>query len=298
MPYGVVSPLWSDGALKERWLALPAGDHIAFAEQGAFEFPAGTVLVKHFGMALDESRPEELERLETRVLVADASGTFYGLVYRWNRTQSDAELLSGPLEETLEIVQADGSLRNQIYTYPGPGDCSGCHSFANGFALGPRTAQLNADRDYSAVGEAAQVANQLATWNNLGFFDPPLDDRPPGDFPSLASLDDDSRSLQDRVRSYWASNCSSCHHDASPYSAWDARYERSLGEQNVVGAAPSRDRGAGILLVAPGHPEQSLLYLRAQSSEPGMRMPPILRSRPDEAYVDVLRRWILGLDPG
>jgi hypothetical protein len=29
-----------------------------------------------------------------------------------------------------------------------------------------------------------------------------------------------------------------------------------------------------------------------------MRMPPILRSRPDDAYVDVLRRWILGLDPG
>ena len=71
VPYDVASPLWSDGALKQRWLSVPAGATIGFNEEGAFDYPPGTVLVKHFGMLLDESMPERVERLETRFLVAD-----------------------------------------------------------------------------------------------------------------------------------------------------------------------------------------------------------------------------------
>src|SRR5690606_38938812 len=34
LPYSVQSPLWSDGAQKRRWLALPSGGHVGFAEHG------------------------------------------------------------------------------------------------------------------------------------------------------------------------------------------------------------------------------------------------------------------------
>ena len=46
--YEVNAPLWSDGAAKRRWIALPGTSTIAFDPTEAWSFPAGTVLVKHF----------------------------------------------------------------------------------------------------------------------------------------------------------------------------------------------------------------------------------------------------------
>ncbi len=54
LPYDVNSPLWSDGAAKKRWLALPKDTQIGFAEHGAWKFPPGTVFVKHFDMPSGE----------------------------------------------------------------------------------------------------------------------------------------------------------------------------------------------------------------------------------------------------
>jgi glucose/arabinose dehydrogenase len=43
--YDVNSPLWSDGASKRRWIALPGTARIAFHATEAWTFPVGTVLV-------------------------------------------------------------------------------------------------------------------------------------------------------------------------------------------------------------------------------------------------------------
>ena len=48
IPYDVNAPLWSDGADKRRWLALPNVARIGFDAADAWSFPRGTVLVKHF----------------------------------------------------------------------------------------------------------------------------------------------------------------------------------------------------------------------------------------------------------
>ena len=42
IPYELVVPFWSDGASKQRWIALPAGK-IRFAATGEWRFPPGTV---------------------------------------------------------------------------------------------------------------------------------------------------------------------------------------------------------------------------------------------------------------
>src|SRR4029453_10574925 len=91
IPYTVQSPLYSDGAFKQRWLRLPPGARVGvpgagpiqFAPSGAYAFPDGTVFVKHFELALDERAPEIRRRLETRFLVA-ARGGYYGITYKWN----------------------------------------------------------------------------------------------------------------------------------------------------------------------------------------------------------------------
>ena len=81
LPYDVNSPLWSDGASKRRWLILPKESQIGFSPHGAWKFPPGTVLVKHFEFAAEDGRPAR--RLETRLLVVDRRGSGYGVTYRW-----------------------------------------------------------------------------------------------------------------------------------------------------------------------------------------------------------------------
>ncbi|HWO08137.1 MAG TPA: PQQ-dependent sugar dehydrogenase, partial [Polyangiaceae bacterium] len=92
LPYDVISPLWSDGADKHRWMSLPKGQ-VHFAANGPWKFPEGTVFIKHFAMALDEREPDETRPLETRLFVAAKKHEYYGLTYRWRPDLSDADLV-------------------------------------------------------------------------------------------------------------------------------------------------------------------------------------------------------------
>ena len=299
LPYEVRSPLWSDGARKRRWMALPSGGQVGFSEQGHWSFPAGSVFIKHFEMALDERYPDELLRLETRFLIAAQGGDYYGLVYKWDADQSEARLLVDGLDEELFIVQADGSTREQTYSYPRQSACSTCHSAAAGHVMGVRTVQLNLDGMHGATGALeGQPENQLAALSQAGVFTEPLSDASPSVYPYLAALGDESETLEHRVRSYWDSNCSMCHNAASALRSWDARLLTPLAEQGVLMAVPLAGAGADdTRLIVPGDPERSLIYRRAASIEPGVRMPPLLRNRVDAAYVELLERWIESLPP-
>ncbi|MEO8184444.1 MAG: hypothetical protein ABI895_37015, partial [Deltaproteobacteria bacterium] len=118
IPYGVQTPLWSDGAHKRRWLSLPAGGKIGFDSTGQWSFPEGTVFVKDFAMALDESRPDQVRHLETRFWIVARGGEFYGAVYKWDEDQKDARLLTEGATEELTIAGSDGIARTQTYSYP------------------------------------------------------------------------------------------------------------------------------------------------------------------------------------
>jgi hypothetical protein len=54
-------------------------------------------------------------------------------------------------------------------------------------------------------------------------------------------------------------------------------------------------RPDGAQLIVPGEPERSLIYLRSLSTQPGVRMPPLLRNRVDDRYVALLGQWIESL---
>lgn len=293
LPYEIQAPLWSDGALKMRWAAVPELGEVRAHEDDPWLMPSGTVFVKHFEMALNERQPALRRRLETRLLIAARDGTYYGVTYKWRADSSDADLLLSGELETLSITDENGVVREQPYFYPGPGDCGTCHNPSAGYVLGMRTRQLNRELTYRP---GFPAVNQLVAWSGWGLLDRDFDNTAALLSPRLADPMDESAELQDRVRAYWDGNCSMCHAGSQGIvSGWDARAITPLEQQGLDQQARNASPEMAALLIAPGAPEESYIYQRGAAVDVPLRMPPLGRNRVDDAYLDVLERWISSL---
>ncbi len=292
IPYDLIVPFWSDGAEKSRWVAVPYDQKIKFSRDGDWIFPRGTVFVKTFALATNELEPHLLHRLETRLLVCDADGGVYGVDYKWRSDTSDAELLVTNLTEAIIIKTATG-VRTQQWYYPSRQDCLTCHTPLAGGVLDVKTRQLNRKFTYPS----GAIDNELRTWNYLGLFDTNLSGVDFKNLPKLARLDDQSRSLQDRARSYLDANCANCHRPKGTVAYFDARYDTPLAEQNLIdGPVLIDERIDGARVIAPNDIWRSILYMRANTTE-ALRMPPLARNEIDAQGMKLLRQWIESL-PG
>ena len=279
-------------------MAPPAGLKIKFARPLRGR-KCGIFLKRHgvceafFELATDETRPLNLKRrLETRLLVRDADGGVYGATYKWRADNSDAELLSTNLTETITIKTAAGT-RTQTWYYPSRQDCLTCHSANAGLVLGVKTRQLN--RDLVFPGGVAD--NQLRTWNHLHLFSPQLDETALPGYARLARADDATRSLEDRARSYLDANCGHCHRPAGTVAYFDARYDTPLARQNLVDGQILIDQGVDrARVVAPNDIWRSLLFMRVNTLE-AVKMPPLAHEVLDVEAAKLLRQWIESL-PG
>ncbi len=297
IPYDVISPLWSDRAEKQRWFSVPLGERIIFSEEGKWEWPAGTVFVKHFALPVDESEQNVLRRLETRLVVVQEDGGVYGVTYKWREDNSDADLLTTVLNEDITINSEAGNW-TQTWTYPGPEDCLTCHNAEAKHILGVKTASLNKTWLYpSGVSD-----NQLRTLINLGLFDAAFTEEELENFPAHAALDDATKSLEHRVRSYWDVNCGNCHGPQGIASKWDARFETPLNLQGIVYGplANQRDYFADYgleepFVIDPSNKDNSILYIRSKSTNVDDRMPPLGRQVEHAEYIEVLEQWMESL---
>ena len=104
IPYSVNAELWSDGGVKDRFMAIPSDAKIDYDAMtypqpapGAlpgWRFPNGTVMVKTFSLDLEPGNSKSRRRLETRLLVGERVagseevgdqvwlGTYYGTTTR------------------------------------------------------------------------------------------------------------------------------------------------------------------------------------------------------------------------
>src|SRR6185437_3113656 len=228
LPYDLIVPFWSDGAVKTRWASIPNGK-IKFSPTGEWVFPNGTVFVKTFELPVDDTNPKLKRRLETRFIVRDSTGGVYGVTYKWRPDNSDADLLATNLTEAIAIKTATG-VRTQMWYYPSRQDCLTCHTGNAGYVLGVKTRQLNRNLAYPS----GVTDNELRTWNHLGLFDTNLDEACLENLPKLARSDDTTRSLEDRARSYLDSNCSQCHRPRGTVAYFDARYDTPLSKQGLI----------------------------------------------------------------
>lgn len=291
IPYDLIVPFWSDGAEKTRWISVPDGK-IKFSPTNEWVFPKGTVFVKTFELPTNETNSAVKRRLETRLLVCDATNGVYGVTYKWRADNSDADLLSTNLTEPIVIQTATG-VRTQMWYYPSRQDCLTCHTGNAGLVLGVKARQLNRELTFPS----GVTDNELRAWSHIGLFDTNPDEASLKNIPTLAAAGDTTRSVEDRARSYLDANCAQCHRPRGTVAYFDARYTTPLEEQRLVdGQVLIDERIDSPRVIAPHDPWRSILYMRANTME-AFRMPPVARNTIDEQGMKLVRQWIESL-PG
>ncbi len=302
IPYTPNTPLWSDGAVKSRYLAVPnhsgfitPDEQIAFLPTNTWTFPAGTVFVKNFDLVVNETNSSvPLRRLETRLLVRDINGAVYGVTYKWRPNNSDADLLASSLNEDILITNATG-VRTQTWYYPSPADCLTCHTPVANYVLGVNTRQLNGNQAYPATGN---IDNQLRTLNRLGLFYPAINEANISGYSKLSSLTNLSASLEQRARSYLDANCVQCHQPGGTGITFDARYDTPLANQYITNYPASFSLGYdNACIVKAQDIWRSVLLYRINTNDPAIKMPPLARNLIDTNAVQVITDWINSL-PG
>jgi uncharacterized repeat protein (TIGR03806 family) len=276
--YDVNAPLWSDGARKRRWIALPGSAGIGFHATGNWDFPLGTVLVKHFELEL---APGRVRRVETRVLLRHDLG-WQGYTYRWNAGETDADLLP---DAATDVFTVNG--QPQTWPYPSRAQCLECHTEATGRVLGVRTAQVNRDFAYPVLTD-----NQLRAWNHIGLFTADIGDH--AQHGALPDPSDAALPAAARARAYLDANCAMCHQPGGPTPVdLDLRFSVPVASMNAVGVFSVNpvDGVAGALRIAAGSKEQSDLWERMRRLD-GFAMPPLARNVADGHAVDLVGTWI------
>jgi uncharacterized repeat protein (TIGR03806 family) len=269
LPFVPASPLWSDGASKDRWLAIPDGTQIAVGEDGDFDLPVGSVVMKEFRYGG--------RRVETRLFVRHADGSWAGYPYVWDEDETDAVFVDGG-----ELVQTDAG----PWRVPSTSDCVSCHTEAAGRTLGLELAQLNGKASYPGG-----VAHQLVTLDALGMLTPPLGlgtELQPDQLDALPSPGDVQGDVEDRARAYLHANCAGCHRPGGTApSELDLRYSA----EDMVACGIPAITGDGALLIDPGSAETSVLVQRMRATDV-RRMPPLGTEQVDAVGTAVVSAWI------
>ena len=285
IPYSVRSPLWSDGASKQRFLRIPDGskihvlDCVAEAsgcnadtvngDDGHWEMPVGSVLVKNFSI--------QDKIIETRLIMRRSmtKWLFYG--YEWNDAETEATLLPD------DNVGKDRPVGAQVWHYPGRGQCPQCHTPGGGFSLGPSTPQLDSDFAY-----AEGTLNQIEKFKQLDLFDAPP--KAMAGYPDPLGSD----SLEVRARSYLQTNCAICHRPSGEYNGMDMRWGKPLADMKICEVS---ERDAGKVpkyRVVPGKPVESNMSFR-MSTLGALRMPKVGSNVVDPVGSKLIDDWIAAM---
>ncbi len=279
IPFEINSPLWSDGALKRRFLLIPDGESIGFAAAGALTMPVGTLLVKEFWLEGVAGDPTSRFRVETRFLVkrceeGDCIEPWQGYSYRWNEEGSEADLIDpGSADERTvwKVMNEAGTEVDHTHIYPARLNCTRCHNAVAGRVLGLQAIQLDRPVDYGGI-----IADQLDTLTAIGVLGGSSSTE---DLPRLPSSLDPSYDLESRSRAYYHTNCSHCHRPAGERPTIDFRFQTPLAADNIC------DK------MTPGDGTGSLLYTRDATRGAG-QMPPLATDVADSYQLATTDAWI------
>lgn len=294
IPYVVNAPYWADGAEAERFVALPGESRIDLTEKEPWKFPEDAVLVQSLALEMERGNSKSRRWIETRVLLLEQN-EWAAYTYRWNDEQTDAMLMTGgdDREFAIKDAQAPGGHREQTWHFPTRTECLTCHSRQAGFALGWNSWQMNCERDYDGV-----VTNQLSALAHMGVFK--VSKSFPAKIaklPRLTNPYERTANLTNRVRAYLHANCSHCHTEAGGgNSAMELTAKTALADMHILNVRPQHDTFElpDARIIAPGHPERSVMFRRLSQRGFG-QMPPLAITTVDQEAVRLFDAWIRSL---
>lgn len=289
IPYELISTLFSDYSYKQRWVYVPNEKKAEYQEDWVFDFPTGSALIKTFYYPIDERNPELGKNLlETRLLLKKDKG-WEAVSYAWNKEQNEAfKKIAG---KTINVSWTDfmGEERDVRYRVPNVNQCKECHDADDKISpIGPKARNINKDFAFKEG-----TFNQLTYWMNRQIID-----EYPLDLVSPVDWTDESKDINDRVRSYLDVNCGHCHsptgnaNSTGLYLHLNETRNINLG---VFKKPVATGRGSGGLKysIVPGEPEESILLHRMISMDPGVMMPESGRALTHTEAVEMVRDWIL-----
>ena len=291
LPYEPISSLFTDEAIKTRFVWMPPGLKARYnGDHNVLDFPNGAVMLKNF--YYDNVLPGGGRRIiETRMLFKRA-GQWEIANYVWNAAQTEAFLdLNG---STIPVIWTDeeGDARSIQYRIPSLVECQSCHRKSGlNTPIGPEPQNLNGDLWFSDG-----INNQLKQWVKHGILQPGY----PKDIMSLVRWDDPSQDLNLRARSYIDINCAHCHDEgrSCSYRAIRLAFERTVDPTDLgVCVVPEEPIAPYSHIVARGNVNRSALHHRLTTNDEAVRMPLIGRSIVDEKGAAMIAAWIASLGP-
>jgi hypothetical protein len=246
-----------------------------------------------FGFEFQAGDPESRRAVETRFMVRRGTRWEYS-TYQWNDEGTDAQLLDERKTVEFTIQEAGGSKVIE-YLFPENDDCVICHGKAIDDVLGPKTGQLNRDRDYDGI-----VANQLVAMAEIDLFALESGEEidPEGEL-KMASPQQRRGTLEERARAYLDANCAHCHrpngYASSSDHGLDLRYQVALEDSGLCDPMRAFTQWTGMARVAPGNPDGSGLLQRFLV-DGVLRMPSTATSVVDPLGASLLRDWIARIE--
>lgn len=288
LPYKPISTLFTDYALKKRFIWMPEGSQAKYTESyELLDMPVGTIIIKTF--YYENVLPANDTRIiETRLIYRTAEGWDFA-EYIWNDDQTEASLnLDGGFTEVNWLL--DGEERTINYRIPSEAECFTCHKTQlDAIPIGLKPQHINSDYSY-----ADGTANQLAKFIAMGY----LKDELPANIQTVIDWRDSSQPIDLRMRSYVDINCAHCHSDDRHCDYRPVRFAFNETADNTnlgVCVDPETPLPPNDKIVVPGSIDTSVLYFRVNSEAEEFRMPLLGRTIRDEQAVAMIAEWINSL---
>jgi len=290
LPYDLNSSLFTDYALKKRFVWMPEGSTATISsDDKPLNFPTGSVLIKNF--YYDNVLPDNRTKIiETRIMIKKSEGWIFAN-YIWNDEQTEAFLdMTG---KTLNIKwMQDGEEMSANYSIPSENNCTTCHSNSNSFTpIGPKPQNLFKNYTYSS----SEIKNQLQKWKEEGYLN-----TVPSNVASTVDWHDTQQPLAVRARSYLDINCAHCHTPGGDCDDMplNLAFSATTNPVNLGICVEPHDFVSGNqkYIIAGQDSWMSLLYFKMNTRIKAEMMPPIGRTITDGDGITLIQEWIDGME--
>ena len=285
VPYDLNSSLFTDYALKKRFVWMPEGAKANYSSDGeTLEFPIGAALIKNF--YYDNVLPDNVTRIiETRIMIKKADGWIFAN-YVWNSEQTEAFLDMNSSNISVSWMQ-NGEEMAVNYKIPSGNDCATCHYNSNKYTpIGTKPQNLFKDFNY-----ASGVKNQLLKWKEEGYLS-----EVPANVLATANWEDTAISLEKRARSYLDINCAHCHRPGGSCDDMPINFafNATTNPVNLGVCVEPHDfvSGSQEYIIEAQNGLNSLIYFKMISRKQEEMMPPVGRTSSHSEGAQLMLEWI------